>query len=262
MEDLEQLVKRYGATPILRTEVGSTVHGIEVGDDDLDFMGVAIEPRPAIFGLQDFEQVVYRTAGEGQRSLPGDVDYTCYGLKKYLRLALENNPSVILPLLAPSRFVHHETERGRELRSLAPAIVSLRCKDRFLGYMRSQQKRALEGRGPHARKEKWASHMVRLGHQGLEIVSTGRLTLPMPAEEAAFIRAVKRGEISIAEALFKADELEHAIDLVSSPLPAEPDVGLVEKWMDFCYARTYDAGYPTTSWRSVRGYYTKRREET
>src|SRR6476620_123308 len=77
--------------------VGSTVHGVTVDSaDDRDEMGICIEPPEYVAGLRRFEQWVYRTQPEGARSGPGDIDRTVYSLRKWCRLALAGNPTVML----------------------------------------------------------------------------------------------------------------------------------------------------------------------
>jgi hypothetical protein len=82
--------------------VGSTVHGVTVDDgDDRDKMGICIEPPEYVARLRRFAQWVYRTQPEGARSGPGDVDRTVYSLRKWCRLALSGNPTVMLLLQVP-----------------------------------------------------------------------------------------------------------------------------------------------------------------
>ncbi|QSB13405.1 nucleotidyltransferase domain-containing protein [Natronosporangium hydrolyticum] len=65
---------------ILRTVVGSGVHGIAIaGTDDHDEMGVFVEPPEAVIGVRPpVDHYVYRTQPEGARSGPGDVDLVMY----------------------------------------------------------------------------------------------------------------------------------------------------------------------------------------
>jgi hypothetical protein len=96
---------------ILRTLVGSGVHGIAIeGTDDRDEMGVFIEPIENVIGTAgDMSTVTYRTKPEGVRSGPGDLDLSLYSLRKYISLAAKGNPTALLPL-------------GRQVRrSCAPA---------------------------------------------------------------------------------------------------------------------------------------------
>ena len=88
---------------ILRSVVGSGVHGIAIeGTDDHDEMGVYIEPPEWILGVERHrEDYIWRTQPEGVRSGHGDTDLVLYSLRKYLRLAIKGNPTVMLPLFAP-----------------------------------------------------------------------------------------------------------------------------------------------------------------
>lgn len=231
-------------TEILRCEVGSTLHGIGLdGQEDLDLMGVTIEPRDAVHGLGSFEQHRWRTQPEGVRSGPGDVDLVVYGLKKYLRLAVKGNPSVLLLLFAPDGALRHEREHGRQLRGLRDAITSQRCIPRFLGYLHGQRQRMVEGRPSgkgrrEGREAKWASHMVRLGYQGWELSTTGSLTLPMPDDVASLCRDVRAGRVSLDQALVEAREWECALQSDPSVLRPQPDLDRIQRWMHGAYLRT------------------------
>jgi predicted nucleotidyltransferase len=144
---------------ILRATVGSTVHGLHHGgQDDRDEMAVFIEPPEYLLGLRlarkqgvrnpyRFEHWVERTQPEGARSGPGDLDLVAYSLRKYVRLALKGHPTVLLLLFVPDELTLIETELGRRLRQLRPAIVSKRAGRGYLGYLRGQKERLLGTRG-------------------------------------------------------------------------------------------------------------------
>ncbi len=96
------------------------------GTDDRDEMGVCIEDISSVVGFKEFEQFIYRTAAKREQKLdapsaPGDLDLCIYSLRKYLRLALQGNPSVIL-LLFVKDFVKCDA-RGAQLQELAPLIA-------------------------------------------------------------------------------------------------------------------------------------------
>lgn len=63
------------AGEILRTVVGSGVHGIAIeGTGDHDEMGVVVEPAQHVLGVErPYDQYVFRTQPEGARSGPGDA---------------------------------------------------------------------------------------------------------------------------------------------------------------------------------------------
>jgi predicted nucleotidyltransferase len=144
---------------ILRATVGSTVHGLHHGgQDDRDEMAVFIEPPEYLLGLRlarkqgvrnpyRFEHWVERTQPEGARSGPGDLDLVAYSLRKYVRLALKGHPTVLLLLFVPDELTLIETELGRRLRQLRPAIVSKRAGRGYLGYLRGQKERLFGTRG-------------------------------------------------------------------------------------------------------------------
>jgi predicted nucleotidyltransferase len=236
---------------ILRATVGSTLHGLSLkGTDDTDEMGVCIEPPDCVIGLGQFEQWVSRTQPEGQPSGPGDLDLTIYSLRKWVRLALAGNPTVLLLLFAPVSQCRVRTEEGAELQALAPAFIARSVSGPFLGYLVAQRQRLTGERGGRALRKshkfehltadydtKYAMHMLRLGFQGVELLETGALTLPMPVAARDLIMAVRRGEVKLNDVLTKVGELERRIaDLAdASPLPATPDQERVESWM----IRTY-----------------------
>jgi predicted nucleotidyltransferase len=241
---------------ILRTVVGSGVHGIAIeGTDDHDEMGVYIEPPTHVIGLhRPSEHYVFRTQPEGARSGPGDTDLVMYSLRKYLRLATKGNPTALLPLYAPQPAVLAIRPLGQELRDLASSVLSQRAVHRFLGYMNAQRERLL-GRGRRSsvpnRPElvarygydvKYASHALRLAYQGLEIVRDGRLTLPMPERERQRVLRVKRGEVPVLEEVLREiggvqTEVEQLLAAGRTPLASEPDLATISSWSATAHRR-------------------------
>jgi predicted nucleotidyltransferase len=140
---------------ILRGLVGSTVHGLNVNDsiEDRDEMGICVEPLEEAMALwAPFEQFIYRSAAEREgrenaRSIAGDLDLTIYSLRKWMRLALKGNPTILLLLFTPDDQIVHCDSLGRELRSLAPQIISRRVRGPYLGYLQAQKERLTGERG-------------------------------------------------------------------------------------------------------------------
>lgn len=232
---------------ILRSVVGSGVHGIAIaGTDDHDELGVYVEPPEHLLGVgSPREDYVWRTQPEGARSGPGDTDLIAYSLRKYLRLAVKGNPTVLLPLYAPVESLILVTPLGEELRDLRGAFLSRQSVERFLGYMASQHERMLgrSRRNVPNRPElierygwdvKYGSHALRLAHQGREIARTGTLTLPMPDAARARVLAVKRGEVPRAEVSAEITRLEAEVrallDEGRTPLPERADLDRITTW--------------------------------
>ncbi|OYN98908.1 putative nucleotidyltransferase [Propionibacteriaceae bacterium ES.041] len=232
---------------ILRSVVGSGVHGIAIeGTDDHDELGVYLEPEAYVFGVdRPREDYVWRTQPEGARSGPGDTDLILYSLRKYLRLAIKGNPTVLLPLFAPPESLIVRTPLGEELRGLRSAFLSQVAIERFLGYMHSQYQRMLgqSKRNVPNRPEliarygwdvKYGSHALRLAYQGREIAQTGHLTLPLAERQRQRVLAVKRGEVprtEVSQEITRVSaEVRGLLDTRRTPLPERADVPRINAW--------------------------------
>ncbi len=245
---------------ILRGLVGSTVHGLNVNDgiEDRDEMGICVEPLEEAMALWvPFEQFIYRSAAEREgresaRSIAGDLDLTIYSLRKWMRLALKGNPTILLLLFTPDDQLVHCDLLGRELRSLAPQIISRRVQGPYLGYLQAQKERLTGERGQkrihrpeieemYGFDTKYAMHMLRLGFQGVELLTTGRLSLPMREPERSYLLDVRRGRISEQECLTRAGELERELAELgaTSTLPEAPAEARVEEWVLDAYRRSW-----------------------
>jgi hypothetical protein len=251
---------------ILRAQVGSGIHGTSVvGQDDRDEMGVCLEPPEYVTGvaqvpagvgrgsgLVPFEQYQRHTAwdregGLENRSGAGDLDVVIYSARKWARLALAGNPTVLLLLFVPDDEVVHRDSRGAELTDNAHRFVSRLAAERFLGYLQSQ-KRAMTGEvgahpnrpelvAEHGYDTKYAMHALRLGVQGVELLTTGRLTLPVTGAAGEYLRSVRRGEVPLNDVLDSLDDVEHELARLrlASTVPAEPDRAWVDGWLHRSY---------------------------
>jgi uncharacterized protein len=251
---------------ILRVQVGSGVHGTSVsGQDDRDEMGLCLEPPRFVTGLARvpngtrglgpsvrFEQYGRHTAwdrpgGVANRSGAGDLDVIIYSARKWARLALAGNPTVLLVLFVPDQEVVLRNDAGAELVSNAHRFVSRLAAGRFLGYLMAQ-KAAMTGRaGAHTNRPelvavhgydtKYAMHALRLGLQGIELLTTGRITLPVPEPDRAYLRSIRRGQRPLAEVLDAITAAEARLTgLRDSPaIPDQPDRRWVDDWLHRSY---------------------------
>jgi uncharacterized protein len=251
---------------ILRVQVGSGVHGTAVtGQDDRDEMGLCLEPPQFVTGLarvpngirgQDrpvrFEQYERHTAwdkpgGLANRSGAGDLDVIIYSARKWARLALAGNPTVLLVLFVPDEEVVFRNDAGAELAGNAHRFVSRLAAGRFLGYLKAQKAAMTGGAGAHTNRPelvavhgydtKYAMHALRLGLQGIELLTTGRITLPVPGPHRAYLRAIRRGERPLAEVLDAITDAEMRLtELRDHPaIPDQPDRAWVDDWLHRSY---------------------------
>jgi uncharacterized protein len=263
---------------ILRVQVGSGVHGTSIaGQDDRDEMGLCLEPPQFVTGLARvpngvhgqgpsvrFEQYERHTAwnrpgGTANRSGAGDLDVIIYSARKWARLALAGNPTVLLVLFVPDEEVVFRNEVGAELVGNAHRFVSRLAADRFLGYLKAQ-KAAIpaipggasgpdgpSGRGAHGQRPelvaehgydtKHAMHALRLGLQGVELLTTGRITLPVPEPDRGYLRAIRRGEVGLPEVLDAITSAQtRLLELRdSASVPDQPDRAWVDRWLHASY---------------------------
>jgi hypothetical protein len=251
---------------ILRVQVGSGVHGTSItGQDDRDEMGLCLEPSQFVTGLARvprgtggegpsvrFEQYERHTAwdrpgGLANRSGAGDLDVIIYSARKWARLALLGNPTVLLVLFVPDEEVVYRDPVGAELVSNAHRFVSRLAAVRFLGYLRGQQASMTGQPGAHTNRPelvalhgydtKYAMHALWLGLQGVELLTTGRITLPVPEPHRAYLRSVRRGERSLAEVLDAIADAEARLVTLrdSSAVPEQPDRAWVDAWLHRSY---------------------------
>jgi hypothetical protein len=212
-EEARQIAERG---MILRVQVGSGVHGTAVsGQDDRDEMGLCLEPARFVTGLArvpggvtgagagarvPFEQYERHTAwdkpgGLANRSGAGDLDVIIYSARKWARLALAGNPTVLLVLFVPDQEVVFRNEAGTELADNAHRFVSRLAAARFLGYLQAQKAAMTGGAGAHTNRPelvaqhgydtKYAMHALRLGLQGVELLTTGRIAVTPGSGTAA-----------------------------------------------------------------------------
>lgn len=246
-----------GSVVILQATVGSTVHGTAVaGTDDRDEMAICIEPPEKVVGLHHFETMVYRTQPEGVRSGPGDLDLVVHTLRKFTRLAARGNPSILLPLyVPPSAFVGKPHFYGHELRRVRNLFLSKQVGKAFLGYLIAQKERLMGDRGQMRIKRqelidqygfdtKYAGHVVRLAHQGIELMTTGTLSLPMRKAEADEVLAIRTGKFNFQQVLTRAGELERALrdSLDTDLLPDHPDEAGIDRFVVDTYLNMWFSG--------------------
>jgi uncharacterized protein len=116
---------------IMKTVAGSHLYGTAIETSDVDYRGICFEPINAVLGLQPFEQYINPVGDE-----------TIYGLRKFIKLALDNNPNIVELLFAPKPIYYNGywtlIEEHRDY------FLSRRVAKTFVGYAVSQAKR-IEG---------------------------------------------------------------------------------------------------------------------
>ena len=247
-EDIE-LVDMVTRETILRGTVGSRAHGTALDDvDDRDEMGVYV-PSPIIaLGLSEVEHYIYRTRANGERSQPGDLDLSLYGLRKFVMLAVKGNPSVLQLLFLPTYAV--KTDVGEALIQMRDFFITQRTGRAFLGYMNEQMRRLKGEIGQkdvkrpelveaHGYDTKYAGHAIRLGLQGDALCRDGEIPMPLPEAQAADVIAIRRGEWPLDDVVRFASVIENSLQHQVTKLPAVTRTRVIEHRMLEIYSKQW-----------------------
>lgn len=134
-----------GNNVILLGVSGSIAYGTNHDHSDIDLRGVTLNPKSDLIGMTNFEQYIDR-----------DTDTVIYGFNKFIKLLLENNPSVIelLGLKSENYLVLHPI--GRQLIQNASMFLSKRVIQTFGSYANAQLRRIQNAlaRDSYPQKEK------------------------------------------------------------------------------------------------------------
>lgn len=225
---------------ILRGVVGSGCHGTAIdGQDDRDEMGVFVEPPSAVCGLSPCNHYIFRTQPEDVRSGPGDLDLTMYSLRRYVGLAVQGNPTILLLVWLQEHIT--KTELGQALIDLRPIFYSHESGKRFMGYLRQQKLRLTGERArttsrpelvaKYGYDTKFAMHALRLGYQGIEYMRERRISLPVPEPALTVLRAVRGGEVPFDDAVQLIEDAEARLRTAVSNVDVEVDRSKVDQFL-------------------------------
>lgn len=115
---------------IFETVHGSTAYNLAREGSDVDLKGIVVGPRHWYFGME--------TAPEQVDLSP---DHVRYELRKFMRLAVDANPTVIELLFTSPEHHRCVTPSGELLLHHREVFLSKRIADRFSGYALAQLKR-------------------------------------------------------------------------------------------------------------------------
>jgi predicted nucleotidyltransferase len=234
---------------LLISEVGSTAHGTNVGSDDTDFTAVVIETFDRLVNDTGDKSLFLRTAQGNERSAPGDVDLQVYTLRKFISLVRGGNPSILAALFSGSKYTTPEVLD--EIMKIHDLCLSKISGNAFLGYMIQQRQRWMDGHGKRVTRPelveqfgydtKYAGHVVRLGLQGVEYMSTGRVTMPMRQSERDIVLSVRAGKMAEPAAIELSETLEQDLRsaIARCPFRGKPDTVEVERLVSKFYWNFY-----------------------
>jgi len=116
---------------IYRVRHGSMAYGTNIAGSDIDEKGICILPDPSYYyGFKRFEQ----KDGEWEDG----NDRVIYDIRKFVKLALECNPSIIEILFVDEADILYIDDMGQQLRDSRDMFLSKQAARKFSGYAFSQ----------------------------------------------------------------------------------------------------------------------------
>ena len=212
-------------TLIYKTLAGSRLYGTYHSTSDYDFRGVILEPVESLIGLsKPFEQI------EPPAKLHDEV---YWGLRKFIKLVLQNNPNIMDVLFAPPSARYICDERMQWLLDHRTQFLSQRIRATFVGYAMSQMKlidrKQVKEHEPYNTKH--AAHLLRLLFQAKTILAEGDFNPVLSGNERTEVLAALHGKTPLESIMSRANELWHEVDAMPSSLPLEPNTDGLEAYM-------------------------------
>jgi hypothetical protein len=126
---------------LVKIRSGSHLYGTNVPSSDEDFVGVFIPPIEYILGLKTVEEIdfsIYSKDASGKNNSDA-VDFKMYELRKFVRLALQNNPNIVELLFCNEENIIESSDEWKLLQENKSLFLHKGLKERFIGYAISQR---------------------------------------------------------------------------------------------------------------------------
>jgi predicted nucleotidyltransferase len=190
---------------VFLARVGSVMYGTNTKLSDDDYTGIFMSDRShAGLGIKSIDHIEYRTnsTGSGKRNTQEDRDCTLYSFKKWVKLAMDNNPNILELFFAPDKCIMQTSKVWERLRDNKHLFLSLKIFHSFRGYAHSQRARLELKSGNNTGRTdliekygydvKLASHNIRLYLECIQLLKEGQITFPLP--ERSVVLQIKTGE--------------------------------------------------------------------
>ena len=207
-----QQILPEGVEVILLGEYGSTAHGVALDASDHDYVGIGVEPKRMMLGMDyvgynRWDNSVLKDNGMSSRSEAGSEEGTVHSLRKFFKLAYEGNTAILSTLYLPNYV--HMSPIGEHLMANRDVFLSRRALWKFGGHLVHERDRMIGTKREKVLRpdlvEKYgydtkaAYQAIKLAYHGLRYARESRLMIPFAPEEREFILAVRRGEVAHAE---------------------------------------------------------------
>ncbi len=139
--------KEVESCTILLSLTGSRLYGIDNPESDYDYKGICIPPVQYFFGDSTFDQLESFVDPDCLYPVLTNTDSQIYNLKKYVHLALLNNPNILeLLWVAPEHYIVR-TELADRLIGLRDLFLSTKVYYSYSGYAYAQIRKVKTHKG-------------------------------------------------------------------------------------------------------------------
>jgi len=227
-----------GSQIVLEGICGSVAYGLDTPESDIDIKGIFVAPLKDVLSLNPSDQTVDRH----------DPDQCYHEVAKYMKLALDANPT-ILELMFLEKYTK-TSEIGKSLIRHRDIFLSNRVRQSYVGYAHSQVSR-LMNEDREEKRAKHARHCFRLLYQAEELLTTGKLTVRVTPEKREELFSFR--DMNNADLKMKFQTVVDRLDNIKSILPDQPNRATADQLLFIYRNQTLHApSYPwDRSWDVV-----------
>jgi hypothetical protein len=238
-------------TPLV-TLGGSWAYGTQTNASDVDLLGVCIPPIEYFYGFNHtFEQEdrigfceEFRTHLPPHIQSEKPLDVKVFDIRKFFRLAIAANPTVLDMLFAPAENILAVDNAMGEILAHRNEFLSQKVFYVCNGLVTDQHarmSRRFKETGAFDLKD--AAHTIRIGGMAYEILTTG--TYNPRHTNVAGLHAIRNGEWEYPAVLALMSESSKKLQGVHTHLPAYPDI----PWLENLCVETVSQTFQTRALR-------------
>jgi len=137
----DKLKEQAEANRILEIKTGSHLYGTNVETSDEDYAGIFMPSEEYVFGLKNVAEVDLGVVDKGAdgKNTAEAIDRKLYEFRKFINLAMANNPNIIEMLFVEEKNIIFCNDVGRKLLEHNHLFPSKQAAQKFIGYAKSQR---------------------------------------------------------------------------------------------------------------------------
>jgi hypothetical protein len=158
---------------ILLCKVGSQLYGTNTETSDVDYVGIFMPTDDFILGLRTVEQVDFSKVSKGDdgRNTKDAIDRVIYEYRKFVKLAMENNPNIIELLFVNPENILFINSYGKTLLGNYSLFPYKGLTGRFIGYAHSQKHKMIIKTDHYHQLQAYNEYLMDVG----ELITMGEL---------------------------------------------------------------------------------------